>query len=196
VGLKGLLVRDRIIIAIAGSNGAGKSTFFDAYLADSCLYFVNADQLALSLELDPYAAASQADAIRRQLLAQRESFIFETVFSDPAGEKLDFLKEAERFGYIVLLIFIGISSPEISDQRVAMRASSGGHDIPSNKLIERFPRTLKNLKKALIELSNVWVYDHCDLEVGYRLVAIKENGKKIELREPTPEWLRVLLPPD
>lgn len=194
MSLHPLLSRRPIVIALAGPNGAGKSTFFDAHLSDAGLYFVNADVLTLSLGLNPYTAADLADKTRRQLVAQRESFIFETVFSDPAGDKLEFLKECERTGYTVLLIFIGISKPEISNQRVAMRASSGGHDVPAKKLIERFPRTMKNLKRALAELSYVWVYDHSDLERGYFLAAQLENGQKIEVHEPTPEWLRILLP--
>ncbi|MGA3082748.1 MAG: zeta toxin family protein [Terracidiphilus sp.] len=175
MGLKSQLDRRPMVVALAGPNGAGKSTFYEASLTNTGLYFVNADVLALSLRMDPYAAASLADAVRRQLVARRESFIFETVFSDPVGEKLEFLKEWERAGYTVQVIFIGLSAPEISDERVAMRASRGGHDVPRKKLIERFPRTMKNLKRALVELAKV------------------EDGQGIELWEPTPEWLRVLL---
>lgn len=193
MGLKSVLDRRPIVVALAGPNGAGKSTFFDANLARTGLYFVNADVLALSLKMNPYAAASLADSLRRQLVQQRESFIFETVFSDPVGDKLGFLKDAEDAGYTVLLIFIGVAQPEISDERVSMRASRGGHDVPRDKLIERFPRTMNNLKRALIELPNVIVYDHSDLDVGYRLVATKENGRKIKPHEPIPEWLRALL---
>ena len=192
--MKPLLDRRPIVVALAGPNGAGKSTFFEAYLAKTGLYFVNADVLALALGMNPYAAASLADTLRRQLLERRESFIFETVFSDPVGDKLEFLREAERAGYTVVLIFIGLSTPEISDERVAMRASSGGHDVPKKKLVERFPRTMMNLKRALVELSYVWVYDHSDLEHGYRLVATKVDGQGIDLSKPTPKWLRALLP--
>jgi predicted ABC-type ATPase len=194
VGLKSLLNRRPVVVALAGPNGAGKSTFFDAHLSDIGLRFVNADQLALLMGIDPYKAAALADAVRRQLVAQRESFIFETVFSDSRGDKLNFLKETERSGYTVLLIFIGIAQPEISNQRVAMRASRGGHDVPRQKLFDRFPRTMNNLKRALAELANVIVYDHSDLDIGYRLVAIKENGAEIALNKPTPEWLKALLP--
>jgi predicted ABC-type ATPase len=196
VGLKSLLNRRPIVVAVAGPNGAGKSTFFDAHLSDMGLRFVNADQLALWMGIDPYKAAALADAVRRQLVAQRESFIFETVFSDSQGDKLNFLKETERSGYTVLLIFIGIARPEISDQRVAMRASRGGHDVPRQKLFDRFPRTMNNLKRALVELSNVEVYDHSDLDIGYRLVASRVNGRNIKLREPVPAWLRALLSAD
>jgi len=188
------LDRRPILVAIAGPNGAGKSSFFAAHLASSGLDFLNADTLAEALAIDPYSASSLAEELRQQRIERRESFIFETVFSDPVGSKVEFLKNAERIGYLVVLIFIGIDDPELSSDRVAMRVSQGGHDVPALKLAERYPRVMKNLKRSLAELSDVWVYDHSDLEIGYRLVATKENGEEIELHEPTPEWLRALLP--
>ena len=194
MGLTSPLDRRPIVVALAGPNGAGKSTFFESHLALTGLRFVSADVLAHSLGMDPYAAAKQADVLRRKLVELRESFIFETVFSDPVGEKLDFLKEAEQARYMVLLIFIGISGPVISDDRVAMRVLQGGHDVPADKIIARYPRVMNNLKLALAVLPNIRVYDNDDLKRPYRLVAIKENGQKIELYKPTPEWLRALLP--
>ncbi|MDR3750228.1 MAG: zeta toxin family protein [Terracidiphilus sp.] len=194
MGLSSLLDRRPIVVALAGPNGSGKSTFFNAYLANTGLRFVNADVLALSLGMDAYAAAEKADILRRELVKLRESFIFETVFSDPVGDKLAFLKASEEAGYTVVLIFIGVSGPEISDERVAMRVLQGGHDVPPKKLVERFPRTMNNLKRSLAELSNIWVYDHSELDRGYRLVAAMENRQGIKLHEPTPEWLRALLP--
>ncbi len=144
--------------------------------------------------MDAYQAAELAAQNRRQLVEQRESFIFETVFSDPEGEKLGFLKATERAGYVVVLIFIGIESPQISDDRVAMRVLKGGHDVPAQKIFDRFPRTMTNLSKALVELSNVWVIDNSDLGDPFRLVARKENGEAVERFGRMPKWLRPLLP--
>jgi len=182
-----------IVVALAGPNGAGKTTFYRTYMKPAGLRFVNADVLALELGIDAYKAAKVADELRRQLIEQRASLIFETVFSDPVGDKLSFLKEVERSGYTVALFFIGIENPEVSDQRVAMRVLKGGHDVPADKIIDRYPRVMNNLKQALKELSHVRVYDNSDLKTPYRLVAVRENGQEIELHEPTPEWLRGLL---
>jgi predicted ABC-type ATPase len=189
-----ILSRRPIMVALAGPNGAGKTTFYRTYLRPSGLRFVNADAVALDLRIDPYKAADVADRLRRQLIEQRESFIFETVFSDPVGDKLAFLKEVELSGYTVALFFIGIGGPEVSYERVTMRVLKGGHDVPTDKLRERYPRVMKNLRRALVELSNVRVYDNGDLNHPYRLVAILEDGQSIQLHAPTPEWLRVLLP--
>jgi predicted ABC-type ATPase len=192
--MKELLANRPMLVALAGANGAGKTTFYRTYLQESGLRFVNADEIALRLRLDAYAAAKVADEVRRRLVSQRESFILETVFSDPVGDKVEFLKEAERTGYTVALFFIGVQSAEVSDERVAMRVLKGGHDVPAEKLKERYPRVMSNLKRALVELSNVRVYDNSDLRLPYRLVAVRENGQEVGLQGDTPEWLRGALP--
>ena len=133
------LDRRPIIVAVAGPNGAGKTTFYHAHIAPAALGYVSADVLARELEMDAYAAAKAADSIRRALLERRESFAFETVFSDPAGDKLSFLKEAVAAGYTVVLCFIGLEDAVLSEERVAMRVSQGGHDVPTEKLKSRFP---------------------------------------------------------
>lgn len=188
------LDRRPVIVALAGPNGAGKTTFFHAHLQPAGLRFVNADRLAQELHLDPYAAARLANAVRQELMKQRESFVFETVFSDPVGEKLAFLKSAVETGYHTILCFIGVPGPEVCEQRVAMRVSQGGHDVPTEKLLQRFPRILANLKAAICELPNVWVFDNNDLRNPYRLVATFENGRLVKLQRPVPKWLAPLLP--
>ena len=100
------LDRRPIIVAIAGSNGAGKSTFYHAHFAETDLRSINADDLAAELKIDPYEAAEVATALREALLVRRESFLFETVFSDPVGDKVDFLCRAVAAGYEVALLFV------------------------------------------------------------------------------------------
>jgi predicted ABC-type ATPase len=190
------LDRRPVIVALAGANGAGKSTFYDVHLQAAGLRFVNADVLSNELRIGPYEAAKMADALRRELVNQRESFVFETVFSDPAGDKLAFLKDAAAAGYTVILCFIGISGPEVSEQRVAMRVSQGGHDVPTDKLEARYPRTLANLRNALREGPHVWIFDNDNLLHPYRLVAIYESGKPVRLNKPIPRWLASALDRD
>jgi predicted ABC-type ATPase len=189
-----VLDRRPIVVALAGPNGAGKTTFYRVFLASSGLYFVNADVIAEQLNVSANRAAEMAGVFRQQLLEQRVSFVFETVFSDPVGDKIAFLKQAEAVGYTVVLFFIGIGSPQISDERVAMRVSQGGHDVPADKLIERYPRVMHNLQKGLLELSNVRVYDNSNLSQPYRLVGVREEGRSLKLFKPIPDWLAPLLP--
>lgn len=183
-----------VVVAIAGPNGAGKTTFFHAHLAAAGLRFVNADVLAAELDLPPYQAAQMADALRRALVTRRESFVFETVLSDPVADKIGFLEEAVRSGYLVALSFIGLTDAGQSTQRVAMRVSQGGHDVPDDKLASRFPRTLDNLRLAIQRLPHVLIYDNSDLNTPFRRVAVFDHGQLRDLQEPIAEWLRPLIP--
>jgi predicted ABC-type ATPase len=188
-----LLDQRPVIVALAGPNGAGKTTFYHAHIQPAALRFVNPDVLARELDLDPCAAAVVAGGLRRELVKQRESFVFETVFSDPVGDKLAFLKEAAQAGYTVVLCFIGISGPEVSEERVAMRVSQGGHDVPPEKLIARYPRTMTNLQTAIRELPHVFIFDNDDLRTPFRRVAVFRNGQRVSLNQPAPEWLKPML---
>ena len=182
-----------IVVVLAGPNGAGKSTFYKAFLADTGLPFVNADDIAREGGLDPATAAVVAGEIRKELVRQRDSFIFETVLSDPVGEKVGFLRDVAASGYTVVMCYIGISGPGVSDERVAMRVSQGGHDVPAEKLPARYARSLANLKRAMRDVPIVLVFDNDDLRSPYRRVATCENGARTFVTKPVPEWLLPLL---
>jgi predicted ABC-type ATPase len=176
---RSLLDARPIVVALAGSNGAGKSTFFHAHLADTGLRFVNADELADEMGVGAYEGAELAASLRAGLVSQRESFVFETVLSDPVGAKVAELVETGRSGMHVVMVFIRIDSPETSKQRVAMRVMQGGHDVPDEKLEARFQRTLANLDRAIKALPVVIIFDNTDLARPFQLEAVYEKGRRI-----------------
>jgi predicted ABC-type ATPase len=178
-----------LIVTIAGPNGAGKSTFHEAFLEQTGLYFVNADRIAQAVGIGAYEASQMAELLCHELVAQRESFIFETVFSDPVGAKVAFLTNAQSQGYTVLLCFIGLESADLSDERVAMRVQQGGNDVPPDKIVTRYPRSLANLQRAITALQWVWVYDNSNLASPFRKLAEYENGKRVFSFPPLPGWL-------
>ena len=80
--------------------------------------------------------------------------------------------------------------PETCEERVAMRVLQGGHDVPTEKVVARFPHTLANLARAISELPHVLVFDNTDLAHPYRKVAEFEGGHPITLSPALPAWLR------
>jgi predicted ABC-type ATPase len=187
-----------MLVVLAGPNGAGKSTFFERRLRGTGLRFVNADIIARAIAPeDPagssYAAAQAADAERRELVKLGESFCMETVFSDPAGDKLGFLRETMEAGYRVVLLFIGLDSPALSQARVIRRVDLGGHDVPDEKIFSRFPRTLKNLEQAARFVDETRLYDNSDARHPYRLLGRLERGRAVEQHPPIPAWAAAVL---
>jgi len=73
---------------LTGGNGAGKSTFYEQFLAPMDILFVNADILAKKLDSEQpekvsYKAAILIGKLRKQLVHSGTCFCFETVFSHP-----------------------------------------------------------------------------------------------------------------
>lgn len=178
----GFLDKRPILIALAGSNGAGKFTFYQSYLADGGL-FVKSHDLSASLGLLPYDAAKLAKSLRTELVRSRERFIFETMLSDPVGEQVDQLASYATLGYTVVLICIRIESPDESIRSVAMRICRRGRDVFDEKLRYRIARTQANLQRAIQRLPHVIVFSNDDLRDPVQFVTYHENGPKIERKK-------------
>lgn len=92
-------------------------------------------------------AADLAEKRRQEMVAQKESFMTETVFSDPVGAKVNALKEAQAVGYTIVLIFLDVESAELTALRVQSRVQAGGHDVPKERIAPRYERMRKNVKR-------------------------------------------------
>lgn len=186
-------LREPLLLVLAGSNGAGKTTFYERFLSHLPMRFVNADRIAASLSpLDPMASTAAAtrlaETMRHDLMQRRESFIMETVFSDPVGAKLDFLRDAQRQGFTIVLLFVGLESAELSSARVAERVALGGHDVPEDRIVARFSRTLANLRAALGFVDVAILLDNSSTRAPYRRVAIWRGGRLENQVPDPPSW--------
>ena len=55
---------------------------------------------------------------------------------------------------------MGLASTELHIARVRSRVARGGHDIPEEKIRERYARSLLNLILVLPKLTELRVYDN------------------------------------
>jgi predicted ABC-type ATPase len=181
------------LVVLAGPNGAGKSTFYRAFLRESGLRFLNADDIAAKIGLPVAEAAHAADAVRALLLETGEPFITETVFSDPVGAKLRFMRDAMARGYAVSLLYVGLAGPDLSEARVAQRVGEGGHDVPAERLPRRYSQSLLNLRAAMEFVPAVRIYDNSSDEDPFRLVLEIAGGVRADRVRPLPAWLAGVL---
>lgn len=188
---------------LAGPNGAGKSTLYRALVREGILgpplEFVNADlceQAHLQHIGDPEArseAARQwADDRRATLLREGADFASETVFSHPS--KLALIEDAQRCGYTVALYIVALDDPAQLLNRVAQRVREGGHAVPPERILARYPRTLANLSQA-VRLANVsYLYDAAEVTgTGPQLVAVCTPQETTALSPQLPHWVQQLL---
>lgn len=178
-------VKPRLIV-VAGPNGTGKTSITEQLLRHEwmggCAY-VNPDFIARDEFGDwnaPEAvlkAARRAAELREQCLKDGRSLAFETVLSMP--DKVDFIRRAGEAGFFVRLFFVGTDDPSINAKRVALRVMEGGHDVPINKIITRYTRSLANCSVAARLADRTYVYDNSVDDAPARLLFRAADGRLI-----------------
>jgi predicted ABC-type ATPase len=188
---------------LAGPNGAGKSTLYSALVRDGILNadlaFINADLFErehLQHIIDPVqrsqAARDWADAQRAIKLAGGESFVSETVFSH--ASKLALIDEALAQGYVVALYIVALDDPQRLLARVQHRVQEGGHFVPPDKILARYPRTMRNLSHAVSLATVAYLYEARDMEDGGPLMVAMCEGDKVSLfADHLPRWTQTVL---
>jgi len=172
---------------LAGPNGAGKSSYVRDILAPAThLPFINADEIAASRWPDAqaahaYEAAQMAEVQRRELIAAGTSFISETVFSHPS--KIQLVSHASDAGYLVHLHVVMVPV-ELSVQRVLERVRRGGHDVPEQKIRERYERLWEHIASAIRIADVAEVFDNSSARAPFRLCASYQHGAPIG----APSW--------
>ncbi|OZB20643.1 MAG: hypothetical protein B7X58_00590 [Marinobacter sp. 34-60-7] len=176
---------------LVGGNGAGKTTFYERFLARRKIPLVNADNIARSLwpdapEKHSYEAALIAERERYRLLEERQTFCFETVFSHPS--KLDFVGAAKAAGYRIKVFYFHLEWVSLNKARVASRVKSGGHNVPEKKIESRIPRTLLNLRQCVGLADELHLVDNSSLDNPYVRVALWENQQWHLFSDALPDW--------
>ena len=111
-----------------------------------------------NISADERMAQIIADFLRKKLLSEKKKFSFETVFSH--SSKLDIMRQAAEAGYKVYLYFVSTESPEINKFRVLARKEKGGHDVPPDKIVSRYYRSLELLYEACQLSYQVYFFDN------------------------------------
>ena len=196
-----------VFYLLAGPNGAGKSTLYRSAVSSGLLpahaVFVNADlheASALQHITDPEVRSAQArawaDERRLACLAQGESFVSETVFSH--SSKLALMQDARAEGFTVVLLVVCVNDPRQLLGRVAQRVAEGGHDVPTERILARYPRTLRHLQDAIPMADLALLYDTSGVGrqgiSGPKLVARWRQGMWHWQVSRPPAWAKKVQP--
>ena len=138
-----------------------------------------------------YFASVLADFIRVKLLQSRQTFTFETVMSHPG--KVALLQQAQQAGYRTYLYYVATDAPEINVSRVANRVALKGHDVPSEKIITRYYKSLELLIEAIRHTNRAYIFDNSsnNADGTHTWLAEITDGRMLELKtHQVPAWFK------
>lgn len=155
------------IYVLAGTNGAGKSSIGGAAIREKGADYFNPDEATRRIRsTNPHiserdaniAAWQQGKRLLEEAIAKRLVFAFETTLGGDTIASL--LRRALGEGVEVRVWYVALATPELHIARVRARVARGGHDIPENKIRERYERSRVNLIRLLPHLTELRVFDN------------------------------------
>jgi predicted ABC-type ATPase len=193
-----------VITVIAGVNGAGKSTIAGAYIRSQGGDYFNPDEISRRLisnnkNLTIAEANAQAWQMGYDQLAraidEEQDYIFETTLGGNSICKL--LHQAMDQGQEVRIFFCGLQSVELHIERVSQRVARGGHNIPEEKIRERWSSAIHNMLGLIPRCAAVSVFDNslaADKSGPQAVCLFSLRGNSFESMpvNPMPEWAKPL----
>lgn len=188
------------MIVLAGPNGAGKSTLYQTRVAPSFAgTFINADiiqrdELQAPSPTSSYEAAEIASSRRADHLARGRDFVTETVFSHPS--KLALIDEAHDCGFTVIVMHVGVDTPDLSVARVGTRVEEGGHIVPEDKIRARYARGAPLIRAAILKADRGMVFDNSRLNQPPSHSLTFAKGRLIFALPRLHDWIRSMYAAD
>jgi predicted ABC-type ATPase len=154
---------------LAGTNGAGKSSLMGAMLLQQGVEYFNPDHAAQRI-LSANPGLSQVEAngaawhegkrLLERAIAEKLDFAIETTLGGKTIANL--LDKALLEGIEVSIWYVGLDGVERHITRVRSRVAQGGHDIPEERIRERYIQSRINLIRLLPRLTELLVYDNTE----------------------------------
>lgn len=131
---------------------------------------------------------------------ERLAYAFETTLGGRTISVL--LEQAIEAGIEVRVWYVGLTNAELHIARVRSRVKRGGHDIPVERIRQRYTRSVFNLIQLMPKLTELRVYDNsveADPHTGAtpepKLILYLNRGRLLNVCElaSTPEWAKPIV---
>ena len=146
--------------------GAGKTTFYEAYVKEAFPTLV------------PPLRHQQ-----RPFLDDRRSFAVEDIRVDT-----QLLDQARAAGFSTKVLFIFTEDANLNVGRVLVRMSRGGQAVPMSSVIDSYRESTKHLSEVPQYANELLVYDNTAHRHGFRVVAHFIGGKLGKAGQTIPDW--------
>lgn len=176
------------IVIVAGVNGCGMSTFAATAAGKSALLgqtAINPDDLtrAATVEFPHFGGAGanlvgveRAEKAVWRAIAEGKSAAIETVLS--SSKFLPVVAAAKKRRYRTRLIFIGLPTVALALEHIQSRVAQGGHDVPEDRVRDRWDRAHDNLVVFTRAVDDVLIFSN----VGPIPIAVAERVGRLPMR--------------
>lgn len=158
-----------VLWIVAGPNGSGKSSLYNRTDIEGwggSVWIVNPDLLTARLVEEEKLSERQAnkvalDRIMAWLKASvdvHQTIGVETVLSSDKYRPLVSL--ARERGFRINLIYVVLKNSALQLERIRMRVTEGGHDVPTEKVVSRRARSFRQLAWFVRNVDDCFVYDN------------------------------------
>jgi len=103
---------------------------------------------------------------------------------------MSIVRQAKSAGYRTFLVYVSLGDPDLHIERVRLRVSRGGHDIPDTDIRRRYWRSLSRAPEALQLVDEAVVLDNSGLH-PVRMLWFK-RGQIIWRADTSPDWVERL----
>lgn len=107
------------------------------------------------------------------------------------------IRDAKKSGFAVVLLVVCLDDPQRLVARVQQRVLEGGHNVPSDRILARYPRTLENLTQAVRLADMAMLYDTGSMDDDglcrpARVAVCRGQDTKL-LTKTLPNWAKQVL---
>jgi predicted ABC-type ATPase len=186
------------MIVVAGPPGSGKSTLYP--VSSFGVFYFNADDRAAELNGGSYVSISneirkivsrEFEAFVLGSIEEHTSFAIETTLrSDVTFEQARIAKQA---GFVIEMRYIALRDFASHLERVKARADAGGHSASETTLRRIYEASLRNLRRAVLEMDILWVYDNTSIDASHPVVLEASDGEICFLADDAPAWVTATL---
>ena len=164
-----------VLIILAGTAGAGKTTFYESKLK-------TVFPTLLKASASPFEQA-ETNRERARLLKEGQPFVYQDATIDS-----QMIREAHESGFDVKVFYVATEDPNLNMGRVLVRVNNGGAFASLARIPDDYAQSMKQLSDVKKVADDLMLFDNTAHGRGHRLVAHFQGGELMKLARSVPKW--------
>ena len=164
-----------VLIILAGTAGAGKTTFYESKLKTVFPTLLKASASPLE--------QAETNRERHRLLKEGQPFVYQDATIDS-----QIIREAHDSGFDVKVFYISTEDPNLNMGRVLVRVNNGGAFASLARIPDDYAQSMKQLSEVKKVADDLMLFDNTAHGRGHRLVAHFQAGELRKLASTVPKW--------